>query len=492
MGERHLGPYRLEQLIGRGGMGEVYRAVDTRKNRAVALKVLPSAFAGDVEFVSRFRREAEVTAQLHEPHVIPIHDYGKIEGQLFLDMRFVQGTNLESVLRRSGRLPPHRAVDLVGQVAAALDAAHRAGLVHRDVKPSNVLLTDPHPEDTADAPDFVYLIDFGIAANVLDTRLTPTSATLGTAAYMAPERFLPGPGGDGRVDVYALGCVLFELLTGKRPFAGESFPQLMYAHLNVAPSRLSEVEPNLPAGLEEVVAAALEKDAARRPHRAGDLATRARAALARSASPPPATPRAGRPAAAPRPAAGSPSIQRHSTWNGPRPYAPLPTGPPPGPPSGRPPGPPKADVAAGPVVVDRRPDEDEPPPARAGRARRWALWLGSTAAAIVLSVLAATVYLSAQYYVASDADTVVIYQGLPGSLLGVSLQSVAEDSGLRVADLTPVARQQLAGDGIRVDDLASAWRTVDRLRSQQTLPPCTDPSASGSEPQVPGRDCRNP
>ena len=152
-----FGPYRLEHLLGRGGMGEVHRAWDTRRGRTVALKRLPAPLAGDPEFQARFRRESALAAQLSEPHIIPIHDFGEINGRLFIDMRLVDGTDLASVIKSKGPMAPRRAIGILAQVASALDAAHAAGLVHRDVKPSNVLVRG-HDED-----EFAYLIDFGIA-----------------------------------------------------------------------------------------------------------------------------------------------------------------------------------------------------------------------------------------------------------------------------------------------------------------------------------------
>ena len=211
--ESMFGPYRLDGLIGRGGMGEVHRAFDTSQKRAVALKLLPAQLSANVEFRTRFQREAEITATLREPHVIPIHRYGEIEGRLFLDMRLVDGEDLAAVLEREGHLGPARAVAIIEQIAAALDAAHGDGLIHRDVKPSNVLVTSTRRA----GPDFVYLVDFGIARFAAGTGMTGTGAIIGTLPYMAPERFLDGRI-DHRSDVYSLACLLFEMLSGRRPF----------------------------------------------------------------------------------------------------------------------------------------------------------------------------------------------------------------------------------------------------------------------------------
>ena len=213
--EQEFGRYRLESLLGRGGMGEVWRAVDTHKNRPVAIKVLGSWLNGDPRFAERFRRESALAARLNSPHIIPIHDFGEIDGRLFIDMPLIDGVDLAQLLEQ-GPLGPSRAVAIVTQAARALAAAHRAGLVHRDVKPSNVLIS------TVDGDDHTYLIDFGIAKALDGTRLSVSGAVVGTAAYMAPECF--GGDGDARSDIYSLGCVLYEALTGAPPFCAPQRP----------------------------------------------------------------------------------------------------------------------------------------------------------------------------------------------------------------------------------------------------------------------------
>src|SRR3954453_8523878 len=250
MALRLFGPYELESLIGVGGMGEVWRARDTRRDRLVAIKLLPESLAHDREFTQRFRRESEVAARLREPHVIPIHDYGEIDGRLYIEMRLVDGKDLAGLLQ-DGPLPPARAVAFIAQIAEALDAAHADGLVHRDVKPSNVLVT---------TNDFVYVVDFGIARSIGSTRtaLTISGATVGTLDYMAPERFTNEPI-DGRTDVYSLACLLCECLTGQRPFQGPDLPSLLYAHLHLEPPRPSELVQGVPAELNAVIARGMAK-----------------------------------------------------------------------------------------------------------------------------------------------------------------------------------------------------------------------------------------
>jgi serine/threonine-protein kinase len=271
-----FGPYTLVDVLGRGGMGEVHRARDhEHDDRLVALKVLPADLSGDPEYRARFRREAMQIARLSEPHVPAIHRYGEIDGRLFLDMELVPGRDLATVLA-AGPLPVATAVDVVGQVAAALDAAHAAGLVHRDVKPANVLL-----EERTGRRPHVTLIDFGIATPTdpgSNTALTRTGAVIGTVAYMAPERFLAEPAGPP-ADVYSLACVFHELLTGLPPFPRDQLELVMAAHLHRPPPAPSAARADLPAGFDPVVARGMAKRPGDRFASAGALAAAARAAL---------------------------------------------------------------------------------------------------------------------------------------------------------------------------------------------------------------------
>ncbi|MEV6767008.1 protein kinase [Nocardia sp. NPDC051030] len=262
-----FGPYRLLELLGEGGMGRVYRAYDTNTDRIVALKVLPQQIAHDPVFRERFRRESLAAARLNEPHVIPIHAHGEIDGSLYLDMRLVEGTDLGKVLAREGRLESARALAYLEQIASALDAAHRSGLVHRDVKPSNILLTDS---------GFAYLIDFGIARGTEDSGLTTMGSAIGTFAYMAPERLAQGVSGPGS-DVYSLACVLYECLTGSKPFAGDSVERQIAGHLTQPPPRPSAAG-SVPPALDEVIARGMAKNPADRHPSAGAFIAAARAA----------------------------------------------------------------------------------------------------------------------------------------------------------------------------------------------------------------------
>jgi YVTN family beta-propeller protein len=268
---RQVGNYRLETLLGVGGMGEVYKAYDTLRDRYVALKLLPQVFSGDRDYLKRFQRESNVAARLRDPHVIPIHDFGEIDGQLFIDMRLVDGVDIAALLDRHGRIAPQRAVYLISQVAEALDAAHADHLVHRDIKPSNILVT---------SSDFVYVVDFGIARSVggRQTPLTHTGAYIGTLDYMAPERFI-GHEVDGRADVYSLACLLHECLTGAPPFSGKDLPALMYAQLYFGPPEASSLVEGIPPALDAVIARGMAKDPKDRFQAAGALAAAAREAL---------------------------------------------------------------------------------------------------------------------------------------------------------------------------------------------------------------------
>lgn len=264
-----FGRYRLIEILGRGGMGEVWRAWDTETKRTVAIKVLPPYLADDNEFVQRFRREAEAAAQLNSPHVIPIHHYGEIDGRLYVDMRLIDGRDLGTLLTQ-GPLKPARAVNIIDQIAKALHAAHKVGLIHRDIKPSNILLDDD---------DFAYLIDFGIARAADETRMTKSGSTIGTFAYIAPERLDPQTEEDARADIYSLACVLYEALTGNPPFPGTTAAHLIAAHLNTPPPRPSVAQPDVPPPVDEVIATGMAKDPSQRYTTTVELADAARDAI---------------------------------------------------------------------------------------------------------------------------------------------------------------------------------------------------------------------
>ena len=264
-----FGPYRLRRLVGRGGMGDVYEAEDTVRERIVALKLMSPTLSSDPVFRSRMQREARTAGRLQEPHVVPIHDFGEIDGQLYVDMRLIDGVDVATMLRRHGPLTPPRAVAIVRQIGSALDAAHAAGVLHRDVKPENILIS---------SDDFAYLVDFGIASATSDEKLTQFGTTVGTFKYMAPERFTESDV-TYRADIYALACVLYECLTGSPPYRGDQI-SVMSAHLNQAIPRPSAARPGIPAAFDHVIACGMAKDPADRYATCGDLSAAAYAALA--------------------------------------------------------------------------------------------------------------------------------------------------------------------------------------------------------------------
>ncbi|CAG7573012.1 serine/threonine-protein kinase [Barrientosiimonas humi] len=330
MGEQaqRLAHYRLDRVLGKGGMGSVFVAFDERREREVALKVLPENLADDPVFRDRFRREARIAADLEDPHVVPIHDFGEIDGRLFIDMRLVRGRDLRAIIREDGPLSPELAVSLVDQAGQAVDAAHARGLVHRDVKPANILVT---------RGDFAYLADFGIASREGETRLTHTGITVGSFTYMAPERFDTRASYDERIDVYALGCVLHEALTGEPPFRGTTLTEQMAAHLHAPRPQPSRSRPDLPPGLDDVVARAMAVDPGDRFATCAELSRAARAALA--GGPATSSVRLPRPTqvispAQPRPARADPAQSRAARPRpagshpaGARPATPAPAGP---------------------------------------------------------------------------------------------------------------------------------------------------------------------
>ena len=262
--------YRLEKLVGVGGMAAVYRARDERLGRVVALKLL----AGDDLVQRRFTREARAVAAVDHPHIIPVYDAGEAGGVLYIAMRFVAGDDLRVIVEREGGLRPHRTAAVISPVASALDAAHGAGLVHRDVKPANILV-DAAPG----RPAHVYLSDFGLARGVMSVSgLTQAGQFLGTPDYSAPEQ-ISGRDVDGRADQYALGCVAYALLTGSVPFRREVPMAVLYAHLSAPPPRVTAVRPDLSEAVDQVLARALAKEPDDRYDSCGDFADALREAL---------------------------------------------------------------------------------------------------------------------------------------------------------------------------------------------------------------------
>jgi Protein kinase domain/FHA domain len=266
-----FGPYRIAGLIGQGGMSVVYLAERLDGGGQVALKVLSEEVAGDADLRSRFTRESRYVSELDHPSIVAVRDSGEVGQLLYIAMDYVEGMDLRAMLSVVGRLKPERAVAILAQVADALDAAHAAGIVHRDVKPANIIVAE---DDTA------FLTDFGLSKNPgRDSRaLTPQGDFVGSLHYTAPEQIV-GPAGDQRMDVYSLGCVLYECLTGETPYSAASAVEVMYAHVGDDLPSLLAKRPEMPAQLDAVIATAMAKDPAKRYASCAELIAAARAAL---------------------------------------------------------------------------------------------------------------------------------------------------------------------------------------------------------------------
>jgi serine/threonine protein kinase len=457
-----FGRYRLLEILGRGGMGEVWRAYDTETDRVVALKVLAPELAHDPVFEERFRREAYAAAGLNEPHVVPIHSFGEIDGRLYVDMRLVDSQDLLAMLA-SGPLPPARAAWIVEQVAAALDAAHRIGLVHRDVKPSNILVTDD---------DFAYLIDFGIARTVGDASLTGTGNAIGSWAYMAPERISAGVI-DPRSDVYALACVLHECVTGQRPYPGDSFEQLAAAHMWTPPPRPSYLRTEVPGQLDEVIAAGMAKDPEQRYQSAKSFARAARDAITDH------TPRSYRPPPPPPPTSAVP-VEPQS-----RPVPPM-TAPPPPPPTP-------------PPTVATDPNAPAPEPSARGGLPTWVPYALAAAAVVVIGLAAALVYVMTDSPATSTpvaASTQPSTSVASSPAASTSVASSAAQSPQPIESPAPTAPPVPAGGGALVRDAVDIYDVPDGVgnvigvlhpgRRVNLVEPCRDGWCHVVLPEMPG------
>ena len=284
-----LAGYRIDRVIGRGGMSVVYLAEHARLERRVALKLLSPELADSERFRDRFLRESRLAASIDHPNIVPIYDADEADGTLFIAMRYVEGRDLKTLIDQEGPLDPERVATIVEQVARALDAAHTKGLVHRDIKPANILVAQRGGGSTD--PEHVYLTDFGLTKRAAsDSGLTGTGVFVGSLNYAAPEQF-EGGALDARTDVYALGCVVFECLTAMPPFRKEQDVAMMHAHLHEPPPRATAARPELPEGVDGVVARSMAKRPDQRYMRAGDLAAALRASLTDAGTTAPGEPR---------------------------------------------------------------------------------------------------------------------------------------------------------------------------------------------------------
>ena len=262
--------YRIEERVGRGGMGVVYRAEHLNLRRRAAIKIIAPDLAESEGFRERFTREARIAAALQHPNIVTVYDAGEVDGILYLAMQYIEGNDLSAVLRKDGRLRPYRAIDVCRQVASALDAAHAMGLIHRDVKPANVLIEGR----TA------FLTDFGLTKRMdgTHTELTRAGDVVGTIHYVAPEQ-IEGSQVSARSDVYSLGCLLYHCLTGQVPFSRDTDVAVIYAHLSEPPPKLTALRPELATGLDGVIAKALDKSPDRRFPTCTDLVNAARGVI---------------------------------------------------------------------------------------------------------------------------------------------------------------------------------------------------------------------
>jgi YVTN family beta-propeller protein len=413
--------YRIESVAGQGGMGVVYRATQLALGRPVALKLIATELAHDLSFRQRFQRESQIAASIDHPNVIPVYEAGESDdGSLFLAMRYVDGTDLGALVGREGRLATDRATRIVAQIAAALDASHRRSLVHRDVKPANVLLA---AED-----EHVYLTDFGLTKRTTSAAaLTRTGMFVGTLDYCAPEQ-IRGEPSDGRADVYALGCVLFRCLSGEAPYERDSDVAKMYAHLNDPIPTATALAPDIPAGLDDVLAKALAKEPDARYSTAGELARAALTAIA------------GTPLPAPAPAAPLTPLPAPVGVSAPATPAPAPT-------------PAPASVAPAPSAAPSAVEDEEPLP----WAQRHRVAIGGTLGTVFALALVAVVLSAAGVLGGSDG--------------GGAAKKAAAVAPTATAQATPTATPEPAGqpaavasvkvgkgpDGITVDEKGVVW-----------------------------------
>jgi serine/threonine protein kinase len=476
--------YRLESQVGAGGMAVVFRARDERLSRLVALKILAPALASDQEFRRRFIAESRAAAAVDDPYIIPVYEAGEAGGVLFIAMRFVQGGDLRLILQREGVLPPGRAAAFISPVASALDAAHAVGLVHRDVKPANILV-----DARAGRPDHVYLSDFGVAKGTsLSLPQTAAGQFLGTLGYSAPEQ-IKGELVDGRTDQYALACVTYQLLTGVLPFErDQGAAAMMFAHLSEPPPSLSAGRvasrgAGLPAAADQVLARAMAKVPEKRYESCRDFADALRAALgltpylsgASASVAPPAQsriaeqqPTAGAGTTDPASAitigsVGSPHTsspqtgppQTGSPQTGPLPAGPLPARP----------------LPASPRPA--RPRRAFPPLSEAQRRRAHRRRRRRRILIVALPVLVAIILAVSfafwrttqdQYFVAANRGQVVIYRGINQRIVGINLSSAYQATGIPLAQV-PVNIQLTVKDGDSAGSLTQIRQVVSNIRA---------------------------
>ena len=494
--------YRLEAQVGAGGMAVVFRARDERLGRLVALKLLGPTLAADGAFRRRFIAESRAAAAVDDPHIIPVYEAGEARGVLFIAMRFVKGGDLRLVLEREGALPPGRAAGFISPVASALDAAHGAGLVHRDVKPANILV-----DARSGRPDHVYLSDFGVSKGAASSvSLTSPGQFLGTPAYSAPEQ-IQGRAVDGRTDQYALACVAYQLLSGTPPFERDQGMAVLLAHISEPPPSLSSRRPGLPGAADQVLAKGMAKAPEKRYASCRDFADALREALdlapyhsagfdpasdrpqAQVATPPawfsrpPAAEKAGAPdplavATIDSPAAefaGHAASQPDATPGMAEATGTLPRAP--GEPSADEDGPSGAEnaITADPARgIRAEPASHRAPPDWRGRfhfawpRRRWPIL--TTSLVVLLAVIVGGGFIGwqwtqGQYYVGTDSKgEVVIYRGVNQRIAGISLSRPYQATGIQLAQVPDPYRQTVKATDA-ASSLSNAQAIVSNVRS---------------------------
>ena len=447
--------YRLESQVGAGGMAVVFRARDERLGRLVALKILSPALASDQAFRRRFIAESRAAAAVDDPHIIPVYEAGEASGALFIAMRFVKGGDLRLILQREGPLPPDRAAAFISPVASALDAAHGAGLVHRDVKPANILV-DARPG----RPDHVYLSDFGVVKGASSSvSLTAAGQFLGTPNYSAPEQ-IQGLAVDGRADQYALACVTYQLLTGALPFERDQDMAVLLAHVSAPPPSLGA---GLPEAADRVLARALAKVPEKRYGSCQDFADALREALGLapyiSVSPAPV-------AAHPQPEFAS-SVAADSGTADPETAVTIDsatTGPP------ETSGPPETTGELGRLTAEPGgtiPPWTHPRHGSSGR-RRWPIVTAALGVLVAVIFGAGFIFWNSsqgQYYVAADGQgQVVIYRGINQHILGISLSSPYQLTGIQLDQVPQNYRQTVTTAG-STGSQSQVSQTVMNIRS---------------------------
>jgi len=473
--------YRLRAVLGKGGMSTVYQAENPRLGNVIALKVLAPELASDDVFRTRFLEESRIAAAMNHPHVIPIHDMGSSDGLLYIAMRCVSGTDLRQMISKRGRLLPDTAVFLLSQAARALDAAHRRGLVHRDVKPGN-LLVERGNDDSGSDPDHLYLADFGITKPAIGrSGLTSSGQFLGTIDYVAPEQ-IRGLSVLGMADQYSLGCVLYECLTGRVPFEKDLDAAIIWAHVEETPTPATLLRPDLPAAIDEVFDQVLAKQPGDRYASCREFMTAARGALRVPETAVTSRPsadlslRAPWPASAPAPAPARPHDQELAHDPGLAGRGLITT-------SARRGAPPALSLLSAPTDTDAVPLDDELPPVDQADFRGWSpprrRRRNHEELRVPLLVLAAAIVIAAG---AGIGTAISLSRGgtpaaSPSMPMRASTSGSAAPATPKPTAAKPMAPKPTAA-GLPASALVSALEPVQNFTGRLSLAACKEPAAT--------------